>query len=276
MGNENKMLQKKTKIFIHEEKVLREEIKREKEIIQTRILSNSSFIEKIIEEKDAANYKSFDLEQKLAVLSADYSVIKADFQRTLKSNANLQRAQESFQSDHEAELAHFVKSRKSSRNKIKIANEASLLELKNENKILLIEIEKLLEKNMTNVISELRKTEKKIEKYRIDYVNMYCNPKEEFFCLQNSKYNIINRSLMKTIFIDWYLKKGKARHNAMLIISNLLQFTKDEKVILGIGENSEKNRLSFVSAFVPGFFRRVNSCDQVKGNNIGEKWEKNS
>merc|ERR1739848_473006 len=127
MGNENTMLQKKKiKILNDDEEVLKEkifnlekrnrnlmvyqtdieslkkEIKREREMTQARNLSNSSFIEKIIEERDAANAKSFDLEQKLAVLSADYSVMKADFQRTLKSNVNLQRAHESFQSDHEA------------------------------------------------------------------------------------------------------------------------------------------------------------------------------
>jgi hypothetical protein len=89
--------------------------------------------------------------------------------------------------------------------------------------------------------------------------------------LQTNQEDIIDRSLMKNILLDWHSKSGKARREVMLVMASVLHFTEDDKNKCGIGDGSSTiDRV--VGAVAPPLTPAVKLPEELDGDTIREKW----
>jgi hypothetical protein len=89
--------------------------------------------------------------------------------------------------------------------------------------------------------------------------------------LQTTQEDVIDRSLIKNMILDWFSRKGKGRQEVLLIMSSLLHFTEDEKEKVGMGEHSGAFHkvAGAVAAPLP---RSAIDPDKLEGDNVREKW----
>lgn len=252
--------------------MLKEMQKKESERTKEELSSNLALEIRVTAERNDAKAKSLDIEQQLAAVTADFDLMNKDYLRALTSNTNLQLAHESFQSEHEAELDQLEESRISAREAMKTVNNASLQAFKEESKKIMKDIHTTAYENVQSVMNELRVTEKKIKHCRKEYVNLSHSLDESIHRLHIYQEDVIDRSLIKNILLDWHLRSGRARREVMGLIASFLHFTKDEKMKCGIGESSGNIGQVFVGAVAPPLLPAVKRYDQLEGNTVQQKW----
>ena len=251
--------------------LLREECDREKEKLESLKESQNNNESTLIAERDAAKANALDLEQRLTALQADLDLAKSDYERSVMASSNLQTAMEAFQIEREAELALLEESRISAEEAIKASNDLAMQSLKQENEAAMNEVQIASSKAIENIMSEMAQTEQKLEEYRKETINLRRSLDEAIHRLQTNQEDVIDRSLMKNIFIDWHSRSGKARRDVMVVVASVLHFTESDKDKCGIGEGSSAiNKV--VGAVAPPLTPAKKTIDELDGDNIREKW----
>jgi len=251
--------------------LLREERDREKEKIESLKEAQSSNESNLTGERDAAKAAALDLEQRLAALQADLDLVKSDYERSIMANSNLEAAMEAFQIERESELALLEESRLSAEEAIKNSNELALQSMREENESAMKEVQIASNKAIQNMMSEMSLTEQKLEEYRKETVNLRRSLDEAIHRLQTNQEDVIDRSLMKNILLDWHSKSGKARRDVMVVVASVLHFTEADKDKCGIGPGSSTIE-KVVGAVAPPLTPAVKTAEELDGDNIREKW----
>lgn len=251
--------------------LLREERDREKEKLENLKETQNSNESTLIAERDAAKANALDMEQRLAALQADLDIAKSDYERSIMASSNLQSVMEAFQIEREAELALLEESRLSAEEAMQASNELALQSMKQENETAMKEVQLASKKAIENMMLDMAQTEQKLEAYRKETINLRRSLDEAIHRLQTNQEDVIDRSLMKNIFLDWHSRSGKARRDVMIVVASVLHFTEEDKDKCGIGEGSSAiNKV--VGAVAPPLTPAAKTVDELDGDNIREKW----
>jgi hypothetical protein len=89
--------------------------------------------------------------------------------------------------------------------------------------------------------------------------------------LQMNQEDVIDRSLIKNIILDWHVKKGKAKRDVMILLGSILHFTEDEKDKAYIGDGPGTLDMVYGAVAAPLPPAKLN-VDKLEGDNVREKW----
>lgn len=254
-----------------EMQLLKEE--RDREALKASTLQESKESNQAVltAELNAARAEVLDLEQRLTALQADLDVARADKDRAIMASSNLQRAMEAFESEREAEIEILEESRKSSEEAILAAHDLALQALKKDNDRIIEEMQIASNKAITNMMEEIKDMERKQEEYLRENVNLRRSLDEAIQRLHSKEEDVIDRSLMKNILLDWHSKSGKAKREVLSVMSSVLHFTEEEKVKCGLTE-SQHTISKVVGTLAPPLNPAAKSVEELDGDNIREKW----
>lgn len=251
--------------------IVKEEQARDKEKMDALIRSQTSNEANLKAERDAAKAEAMDLDQRLTALQADLELVKADYARSVTANLNLQRAMEAFQGEREAELSMFEESKNDSEQAIMASHQLALEATKQENEIAMKQVQDAGDKAIANMMTELSSMEQKQEEHRKENVNLRRSLDEAIHRLQSNQEDVIDRSFMKNILLEWHSKGGKSRREVMLVMASVLHFTDNEKDKCGIGEGSGTiGRV--VGVMAPPLGPAAKTSQEIEGDTVREKW----
>lgn len=252
--------------------MLKEARDRDRHEIQSNLETASSTASKISLERDAALAQVLDLQNQLTAAQADLSVVQSDYERAIAANSNLQNAMEAIQMEREAEQS--------------IYEEQSIFKQEAERERHLAEIQALTEiheKKMKDaqldhdhtikrVMEQIQSKELTIEHQQKENINLRRSLDEAIHRLQMSQEDIIDRTHMKNILLDWNSKRGHAKKDVLEIMASVLHFTDKEKDIMGIGLHGSGALGKVVGAVAAPLPQPVLQCDKIEGQNVREKW----
>ena len=253
-----------------EMQLMKEERDREANKLREIEEAQSSSIQSLISERDTAISQIRDLEQRLTTLQADFDVTQADMSRVLQANSNLQSALEAFQTESEAELAILEESRASSEQALIASHDLAMELVKKENQRSIDEIQIASDKAIHKMMDEVAMMEEKHAMLRKENIELRRSLDEAIKQLQMGKEDVIDRTLMKNILLDWFSKTGKGKRDVLMVMSSVLHFSDEDKSVCGLNEASR------------GLGKVINSMNpiplsnrppsDVEGENVREKF----
>ncbi|KAL7535029.1 hypothetical protein ACHAXR_006221 [Thalassiosira sp. AJA248-18] len=251
--------------------MLEEERRREKSALESAHEKTSEDHAIILSERDATKAQVRDLEQLLTAARADLEMANTDRNRALMANENLQRALEDLQSERDAEIALLSEQQTAAEEAIAAAHEASLEAMKEANAAEMRDIQYAADKSLQNSLVEMDKMESTIQECRKDNLNLRKALDEAIARLQTNQEDVIDRSLIKNIILDWHSKKGKSKRDVMVLLGSILHFTEDEKdkAFVGDGPGALDKVYGAVAAPLPPAKLNV---DKIEGDTVREKW----
>jgi len=251
--------------------LLEEERIREKSALTTAHEKTSQDHALVIHERDEKKAQARDLEQILTAAQADLELANTDRNRALVANENLQRALEDFQSERDSETALLSEQRMLEEEAFAAAHAASLEATREANAVEMRDVQYAAERSCTNSLVEIDKMEATVQECRRDNLNLRKALDEAISRLQTNQEDVIDRSLIKNVILDWHSKKGKAKRDVMILLGSILHFTEDEKdkAFIGEGLGTLDKVYGAVAAPLPPAKLNV---DKIEGENVREKW----
>lgn len=242
----------------------------------TKIIQKASTVEtnhaQIEYERDEALREVQTLQQQLAACEADLQVAKSDGERIMQANENLQSALESFQSEREAEMALIEEQRVESEGHLAAAHEASMDAFKEVHKTKLREVQAAADNEIQAVMLKVQNLEGTAEEYRLDNVQMRRSLDEAIHRLQATQDDVIDRTVIKNILLDWLTKTDANKKRQVLeLMASLLHFTDEEKSKVHIQEGSELVG-SLVHAVAAPLPPPKADMEHLEGDNVREQW----
>jgi seryl-tRNA synthetase len=253
-------------------RLLKEERDRERVKTQSEAAVAHGSRAQVEEERDCAIAHVQDLQQQLAAVLADLEIAKTDMDRILLSRSNLQIALESFQSEREAELMMLNEQRLESEQGIQAAHSAEMDAMREANDSHVREIQRAADASVRHAMGEIRTLEAKLETFRVENVQMRRSLDEAIYRLQATQEDVIDRTLMKNILMDWLTKTGtKERRDVLELMASVLHFSEDEKERVHIGPESGALGMVVhtVAAPLPPSKADV---EHLAGDSVREKW----
>lgn len=188
----------------------------------------------------------------------------------MMANANLQNALEAFQSEREAEMALLEEQRHAAEEATAAAHAAALDAMRESNEAKMKEVSLAADKAIRNIMEEVNQLERRVEAYRKENVQLRRSLDEAIHQLQMNQEDVIDRTVMKNVLLEWFAMKGKKEKRQVLeMMASLLHFTEEEKekihIIAGIGTLSKV--VGAVAAPLPPA-----ASDHLDGNTVSEKW----
>ena len=220
-----------------EMQLMKEERDREANKLREIEETQNTSILSLTSERNAAISQVRDLEQRLTTLQADFDVTQADLSRVMQANSNLQSALEAFQSESEAELALLEESRASSEQALIASHTLALELMKKESQQSIYEIQNASDKAIHKMMDEIAMMEVKQEGLRKENVELRRSLDEAIKQLQMGKEDVIDRTLMKNILLDWFSKTGKGKRDVLMVMSSVLHFSDEDKSVCGLNES---------------------------------------
>ena len=251
--------------------MLEEERNREKLKLEAALVGTSEDHKQVLSERNESKAQARDLEQLLAAAQADLDLANADRDRALLANENLQRALEDLQSERDAEIALLAEQQKSEEEAIAAAHEASLEAMKAKNAKDMADVQFAADRSLQNQLVELDKMEATIQELRRDGMNLRKALDEAIARLQTNQEDVIDRSLIKNIILDWHAKKGKEKRDVMVLLGSILHFTEDEKDKAYIGESHTALEYVYGAVAAPLPKSKLDA-DKIEGDTVREKW----
>lgn len=251
--------------------MIKEDRDRERAKNQSVAESSDSNTAQLEYERDAALAEVRDLQQQLDAARADLELSRTDYKRIMTANQNLQIALESFQTEREAELG-LLDEQRLQREEATAAAHAAALEATHEaHEARINELQYAAEQEMKKLRDEIKRSEEKVEKFRNENVQMRRSLDEAINRLQTTQEDVIDRTLMKNILLDWLTKTGqKERQQVLELMANVLHFTENEKAKVHIGDSS--HGFGRVVESVAKFPPAKADLEHLEGENVREKW----
>ena len=267
-------LQHQQEKFSHvqlELRMLKEELERERAKSQNAVASASNNNQVLEEERDAALALVGDYKQQLAATSADLDIVRADYQRTTMANNNLQAALESFQSEREAEMGMLEDQRLEAEQALAAAHSATLEATKGAHAEHVRQLQAAADAALKNSMQEIQHLEGQLKKYESENIQMRRSLDEAIHRLQMNQEDVIDRTLMKNILMDWLTKAGaKERKDILELMASVLHFTEEEKERVHISSSHiATSLLGKLSAPVPA---PKADMENLQGDTVSEKW----
>jgi len=234
--------------------------------------TTASLLEKTTMERDGAIQEAKDLERKLVQSLADYEIAQQDNERVSKSLENMERALEAFQAEREEECALLEEHRVESESALKEAHEASLEALRISNDMRMGEVQEAANKAVTKCMGEIDEIEAKLSEAREETRSTRKALDEAIRKLQATQDDVIDRTLMKNILLDWIGRK-KDKDAVLSILTSLLKFSEKEKNEVGLFEHNRTGIagrvVDAVAAPLPPTKLHI---DKIEGDSVQEKW----
>jgi GRIP domain/GRAB domain len=196
----------------------------------------------------------------------DIEVAKSDTARTIQANANLQSALEAFQSERDAEMAMMEENHRE-REQTLAAKHAAILDATHEaNQGEIRQLQQVSDAALMNSMDEIKKLEEKLEAYRLENVQTRRSLDEAIKRLQATQDDVIDRTFMKNILLDWLTKNDrKEKLQVLELMASVLHFSDDEKGRVHIDEAGGLRKL--VAPPPPKV-----DLENLEGDNVREKW----
>jgi LPS O-antigen subunit length determinant protein (WzzB/FepE family) len=225
-------------------------------------------------ERDSALSELRDVKQQLAAALGDLEVARADNERIMMANTNLQSAIEAFQDERQAEMNMLDEQRLESEEAIKSAHEAALSALKQTHEANLYEVQIAANKTVQNAKNEMELLEGHIEKLKSENNQLRRSLDEAIHRLQSTQEDVIDRHVMKNILLDWCMLKDKTkRHQVLEVMANLLHFSDEEKEKVHLTSvDLDSVRARFVGALAAPLPPPKADVEHLEGSNVREKW----
>lgn len=252
--------------------MLKEDQQRERAQSQSVAENASTNTAKISTERDAALAEVSSLRQQLAAAQADIEIAQQDAARAQKASENLQMALESMQAERDAELSLLEDQRRAAEEATAAAHAAALEATHEANEARIREVQAEAEARLIETREEMRKLEEKLEAFRVDNAQMRRSLDEAISRLQHNVEDVIDRTLMKNILLDWLTKHGnKEKRQILEMMSSLLHFTDEEKARVHIGgEDFSLGKVVATVAAPPPPSKA--DVEHLQGANVQEKW----
>lgn len=248
-------------------RLLKEEHARIEAKAENVAASAQSDTAQLAQDRDEALAKANDIQLRLSAAIADLDIAKADSERLVLSNENLQGALEAFQSEREAEMAMIEQQKLEEKEAIDSSHAAEVEALKLVHQNEVRQIQKAADDAVRNIMEEVKELESKLEKSRLENVQTRRALDEAIERLSQTQDDVVDRTVMKNILLDWLTKAGKKERNQVLeMMADLLHFTDDEKRRVHIDGRSPsiRNIMSPPPAKV--------DVQNLEGENVREKW----
>ncbi len=254
--------------------MVREERDRERAKSQSMVQSTISSQSQLESERDAAIAEVRDLKQQLRAAQADLDIARADQQRIVTANTNLQSALEAFQDERQAEMNMLDEQRLESEEAIQSAHVAATEALKQTHAAEIRQFQLVAEtrlKQATDVASDLKAS---LNKVKSEHLQTRRALDEAIHRLQTTQEDVIDRTLMKNILIDWCTMKDKdKRHQVLQLMASVLHFTEEEKESVHLTHlDIESVRSRVVGALAAPIPPPKSKPEDLKGDNVSEKW----
>lgn len=253
-------------------RLLKEDRERERMKSQSVAESAESSGAQLATERDTALAEVSMLRQQLAAAQADTEIAQQDAARAQRASQNLQMALESMQGEREAELQLLEEQRKSYEESTVAAHAAALEATHEANEARIREVQAEANAAVVEAKAEIEKLKEKLESYRVENVQMRRSLDEAIGRLQHNQEDVIDRTLMKNILIDWLTKHGnKEKRQILELMASVLHFTDEDKARVHVGgeDFSFGKVVATVAAPPPPSKADV---EHLEGSNVREKW----
>jgi chromosome segregation ATPase len=248
---------------------LKDEKDRESAEIQSKADNLETNKSAVQADLDAALATIRDLEHQLSAASADIEVAKADMQRAMLGNENLSRALESFQSEHDAEMSLLDEQRTSSEEMIAAAHAASIQATHEANNVRMREVQYAADKAVQNIMQQLQMIQAELEEVKKEKSQTRRSLDEAISRLQASQEDVVDRSVMKNVLLDWFNRSGKSKDQVLEMMASLLHFTEDEKEKVHLYDH---HRISKVMESVTKMPPAASDVQNLEGDNVRDKF----
>ena len=254
--------------------MLREERDRERAKSQSVVESAITSYSQVESERDGARAEVRDLKQQLAATHADLEVAKTDKERIITANNNLQAALEAFQDERQAEMDILNSQRKEEEEAIASANAAALDATRQAHEAEIKQLQKVADNAVKNVMNEMNDLVIKLEEVRSENSQMRRSLDEAIHRLQTTQEDVIDRTLMKNILLDWCTMRDKEKRQQVLqLMASVLHFTEDEKEKVHLTHvDIDSVRAKVVGALAAPLPPSKADVEHLEGNNVREKW----
>ena len=253
--------------------MMKEELNREKTKNESAVQSAMSSNNQIELERDEARSEVRDVKQQLTAALADLEIAKADVSRMTTANNNLQSALEAFQDERQAEMDLLDEQRKESEEALSCAHDAKMDALRQTYNTEMKQVQKAADMAVKNSMNEVTLLEVKIENLRSENNQMRRSLDEAIHRLQTTQEDVIDRTLMKNILLDWCTMKNKQKRQQVLeLMANVLHFSEDEREKVNLTHmDIESVRSRVVGALAP-IPPSKTDVENLQGDNVREKF----
>lgn len=254
--------------------LVREERDRERAKNHSMVQSTESSNAQLETERDSALAEARDVQQQLTAALADLDVAKADQERILTANNNLQAALEAFQDERQAEMKLIDEQRAESEEALRSAHAASMEALKQTHAQEIRNLQFSAEESLKQAQNETKLVMAKVDKLQSENIQTRRSLDEAIQRLQTTQEDIIDRTLMKNILLDWCTMKDKdKRHQVLQLMASVLHFTDEEKEKVHLTHlDIESVRSKVVGAIAAPLPPSKAQMDALEGENVSEKW----
>jgi chromosome segregation ATPase len=239
-------------------------------VVESAITSHSQ----LEYERDEALAAVRDLKQQLAAALADLEVANADKARIITANNNLQAALEAFQDERRSEMDFLDEQRKEAEEAITSAHAAAMDAARQAHDAELKQVQNAADRAVSKVMSEVKELEVNLEKLRSENRQMRRSLDEAIHRLQTTQEDVIDRTLMKNILLDWCTMREKdKRHQVLQLMANVLHFSEEEKEKVHLTHmDIDSVRAKVVGAFAASLPPSKADVEHLEGSNVREKW----
>jgi chromosome segregation ATPase len=246
--------------------MLKEDHSREQAKVHSVAATAESSTAQLEAQRDEALANVHDLQLQLSAATADIEVAKSDAERVMIANANLQAALEAFQNEREAEMSMMEESRREQEEAMAAAHAAVLDATHEAHATEIRQIQNASDAAVRNSMDEIARLEVKLEMFRLENVQTRRSLDEAIKRLQATQDDVIDRSFMKNVLLDWLSKTDRKEKSQVLeLMASILHFTEEEKERVHIDEGSTLRKLV---APPPS---KVD-LEKLEGENVREKW----
>jgi hypothetical protein len=113
----------------------------------------------------------------------------------------------------------------------------------------------------------------KLEKYRMENIQMRRSLDEAISRLQTTQEDVIDRTLMKNILLDWLTKtSSKEKKSILEIMASVLHFTDQEKERVNIDGSTFALRKAVMGHIAAPLPASKADMEHLEGDNVRDKW----
>ena len=221
--------------------------------------------------RDEALARCRDLEQQLTAALADVDVARADADRVMLGNANLNKALAGFQAEREAEMALWEEQRQSQEEATAAVHATTLQATKAAHEQVLANVKAAADQTIRSIQAKVVQLEKALDESKKECGQTRRSLDEAIQRLQLSQEDVVDRGMMKNVLLDWFDKTGKGKRDVLEVMASLLHFTDDEKQKINIyeGPGAIGKVVGAVAAPLPP---PASDMEKLEGSNVREKW----
>ena len=229
---------------------------------------------KIETERDEAISELRDIKIQLAASIADLEIARADVERITVANSNLSDALEAFQDERRAELELLEEQRAEAEKSLASSHDAAIAALRDANKREVDRVQDVANSAMRHKMDELTALETEVDRLKSENTQMRRSLDEAIYRLQTSQEDVIDRTLMKNILLDWCTMKDKGKRQQVLeVMANVLHFNEDERDKVHLTHmDIESVRSRVVGAIAAPLPPSKADVEALEGANVREKF----